>query len=446
MRLVCCHFALIAALLQSRPSAAETPAPPPSIPAPTPARASAAPASAGSTPLGLSLEQVIARFRRENLKLLAARYDVAATRADVISAGLLPNPSLFLSGGFHVHGEVDSASRQYSVSLTQSLPLWGRLAASQQAAELSANASERSFAAASWQLLGELRHAYLGLQLAAERRFVLGAGLSDLERVQRVLEARIAAGANPVYDQVRLEVERGTLRGRIAQADLDLSNARSELAALIGGPVAHDELAASDPLAEPDRETREPAALVRHALAHRHELAAMRLEMASVGAQLRALHRRNIPEPELGIGYTRSSGIPGAPAGAVGGALLLSAAIPLPVFDRGQGAIQRKLAESRAGDLRQRDLSRSIEREVDRAARALNMTSTAYFSYQEEAARNAESVRKVAELTYREGRGTILELLDAYASYLRVEEQALELRGTALHARIDLEQSLGPWR
>jgi hypothetical protein len=35
-------------------------------------------------------------------------------------------------------------------------------------------------------------------------------------------------------------------------------------------------------------------------------------------------------------------------------------------------------------------------------------------------------------------------LLDAYSSYLRVEEQALELRGAALFAALELEQAVGP--
>ena len=53
-------------------------------------------------------------------------------------------------------------------------------------------------------------------------------------------------------------------------------------------------------------------------------------------------------------------------------------------------------------------------------------------------------MRRIADLTYREGRGTILEVLDAYGSYLRVEEQALELRGAALFAALELEQAIGP--
>jgi outer membrane protein TolC len=74
----------------------------------------------------------------------------------------------------------------------------------------------------------------------------------------------------------------------------------------------------------------------------------------------------------------------------------------------------------------------------------LQLAVTAYDRYRQNALGQAESVRKIAEVTYREGRGTILELLDAYASYLRVNEQALELRGAALSAEIELERALGP--
>jgi cobalt-zinc-cadmium efflux system outer membrane protein len=123
---------------------------------------------------------------------------------------------------------------------------------------------------------------------------------------------------------------------------------------------------------------------------------------------------------------------------------LASAAIPLPIFDRGQGTIERQLEQSRATRVHEQDLKNTVEREVERAARRLRLTSAAYRTFREETSHNAETVRRIAELTYREGRGTILELLDAYSSYLRVEEQALELRGAALSAAVELEQAIGP--
>lgn len=436
MRFCYRYFALMAMVLLSQPARAESLTAPA---APTPI--SAAPER---TPTQLSLGQAVERFGRENLRLAAARYEINATRADIIAAGLLPNPRLALAGGWHLHGESDSADQEYSILLAQSLPIWGRLGASKDAARLTASATERGFAAEGWQLLGDLRRAYLALQLAAGHHGVLKAGLSDLERVQHVLEARTAAGANPAYDRVRLEVERGALRARLAQAEVAVSVAGSELASAIGGTPGAGELVAADALAEPLDDNREAAALVRWAFEHRQEIAAMRLETGAAEARLRAARKRFIPEPELGIGYAHWRGIPGAPAGSSGGGLLASASIPLPLFDRGQGIIDRQQEQARAARVHEQDLRNTVEREVERAARTLRLTSAAYRAFREEASHNAETVRRIAELTYREGRGTILELLDAYSSYLRVEEQALELRGAALFAAVELEQAVGP--
>jgi outer membrane protein, heavy metal efflux system len=410
----------------------------------TPAAAPAAPSAAAPAGTGISLAQALDRFRHENLRLAAAKYEVSAARADIIAAGLLPNPRLSLGAAFKIHGDADGAERDYQIMLAQSLPIWGRLGASRDAAQLAASAVEREFMAEAWARLGDVRRAYLAVQLAEGRHVVLGAGLTDLEHVQRVLDARAAAGANPVYDRVRLEVERGSLRARIAQAEVEVSEARAELAATIGGTPSSEELAAADALAEPAGDTRDVAVLVRQALARRHEIAASRLQSGAAEARVRATRKRYLPEPELGIGYQRWTNIAGLPASSAGGALLASASIPLPIFDRGQGTVDRELRQSSAARVRERDTKNAVQREVELALRKLRLTTGAFVAYREEAARQAEQVRKIAEVTYREGRGTILELLDAYNSYLRVEEQALELRGAALFAGVELSQAIGP--
>lgn len=431
---------VLVAVLQSQLAHAQAPDAPSPAPTPMPAPT---PAADDPASVGLTLGQAFERFRRQNLKLAAAKFEIASARADVIAAGLLPNPRLGLDAGFRIHGDSQGADRQYQVMLAQTLPIWGRLGASKAAAELAVSASERAFAAAAWDLLGDVRRAYVALQLAEERAQVLAAGLRDLDRVQQVLDARAAAGANPAYDRVRLEVERGSLRARLSGAEADLSRARAELAAAIGGPPSSEPLTASEPLPEPRRDTRELALLVRRALEQRQDVAASRFQADAAEARVRAVQKRYLPEPELGVGYARWANVAGLPPGSGGGAMLASASIPLPLFDRGQGTVDREREQSRAARVRERDLRHGVEREVLLAESQLQQASAAYLSFQHDAAQNATSVRHIAEVTYREGRGSILELLDAYASYLRIQEQALELRGAALTAAVELEQALG---
>jgi outer membrane protein, heavy metal efflux system len=234
------------------------------------------------------------------------------------------------------------------------------------------------------------------------------------------------------------------LRARIAQAIVVVSEARAELASAIGGLPSPDELAAADELAEPAGDTRQVALLVRRALERRHEVAASRLQSGAAEARVRATRKRYLPEPELGIGYSRWTNVAGLPSSSVGGALLASASLPLPFFDRGQGTIQREIEQSSAARVRERDTKNVVQREVELALRKLRLTSGAYVAFRQEASPQASQVRKIAEVTYREGRGTILELLDAYSSYLRIEEQALELRGAALASAVELQQAIGP--
>lgn len=445
MRLYSAYLGALGTLvgaLFSQPARAQAAAAPPAPVAATPVAAT--PVAAEPDGLGISLNGALERFRRENLKVAAAKYEVSAARADIIAAGLLPNPRVSLDAGFKIHGDADGAQRDYQIMLAQSLPIWGRLGAAKNAAELTASAVERELLAEIWWRLAEVRHAYLDVQLTESHFVVLQSGLADLERVQRVLDARAAAGANPVYDRIRLDVERGSLRARIAQASVDVSEARAALAAAIGGVPDQNELAASDSLQEPAGDTRQLAALVRRALEHRHEVVASRLQSSAAEARVRATRKRYLPEPELGIGYQRWTHIAGLPSSAAGGALLASASIPLPLFDRGQGTVDRSLHESSAARVRERDTKNSVQREVELALRKLRISTDAYVAYRTEAGQQAEQVRKIAEVSYREGRGTILELLDAYNSYLRVEEQALELRGAALDAGVELGQAIGP--
>jgi cobalt-zinc-cadmium efflux system outer membrane protein len=161
-------------------------------------------------------------------------------------------------------------------------------------------------------------------------------------------------------------------------------------------------------------------------------------------ARVIAVRRRYLPEPELGVGYSRWAAIPGLPSSSNGGALMVQASLPLPIFDRGQGTVDRQVELGRVARARRLEVQKGVAREVKFAFDRLQLALVAYSSYRQNALGQAESVRKIAEVTYREGRGTILELLDAYASFQRVSEQALELRGVALSAELELERTLGP--
>lgn len=400
--------------------------------------------TAAAPPPRLSLPRAVELLRQQNLKLVASRHEVSAARADAIAAGLITNPNLSFGAQFLTHGVVTGGEEELTVMLSQALPLSGHVGLRRDAATAAATAAEWEFASETWRLVGDLKRAYLTLELAEARHQVLERGLLDLERVQRVLDERSRAGANPAYDRLRLDVERGSLRARVSQAEVDVVDARSLLAHAIGGDTSASGLSVGSDLPEPPAPPSDDATLVRAALVRRPELTAARHRVTAAELGTRAAARRYVPSPELGVGYTRFVDVP-EPTGKIsGGAALVSLSLPLPIFDHGQGTIERHQAQKRAAATRVRDAQFGIRREVERASGKLRASVAAYVGHRDHAAKDIQSVRQIAEVAYREGRATILELLDAYSSHLRVEEQAVALRGLALEAGVELEQAVGP--
>jgi outer membrane protein TolC len=78
------------------------------------------------------------------------------------------------------------------------------------------------------------------------------------------------------------------------------------------------------------------------------------------------------------------------------------------------------------------------------AQRQLTLQLDAWQAFMENTPAEADKMRQVAETAYREGRATILELLDAHNAHLSAQELGLTLRAEALRAAAVLEWAVGP--
>jgi cobalt-zinc-cadmium efflux system outer membrane protein len=390
----------------------------------------------------LTLSRALRLFSERRLALVAARHEVSASRAAVVSSAVWQNPWFSISGQGFTHGAVTGGREEISMMLTQALPVTGHLGLRKDAASAAASAEEARFLAIAWQLTGELKRAYVELLFAQGRLKVLSAGLADLERVEHVLEARAKAGANPAYDRLRLQIERDTLRNRASLSEAALIEARAALARAIGGATAPGDCDSVNDLPEPAAPPPADEPLERRALERRPEATLTRLEATAATLRTDVARRRYFPEPQLGFGYSRWFDVPNASPSS-GGTWLASLSLPIPILDRGQGTVTQHLETGQAAATRAAIAREEIVRDVDQAAARFRVQFAAY-ERQKGSIENAESVRRIAELTYKEGRATIVELLDAYSSHLRVAEQSVELRAAVLGGSVALAQAIGP--
>jgi cobalt-zinc-cadmium efflux system outer membrane protein len=178
----------------------------------------------------------------------------------------------------------------------------------------------------------------------------------------------------------------------------------------------------------------DPAALTGEAVEARADLklAAARLARAETTTSLE--RARGVPDLLVSGGYKRTSGFNTAVA---------SVAVPLPVFDRNGEAVARASGEVGAARLELQQVRQLAL--VDAQVRWTAARELAVHAGRVEAdlVAPAEAVRTAARAAFTEGRGDLLQLIDAERLFGDASREALDLQLDALLASIQARLAIG---
>lgn len=358
---------------------------------------------------------------------------VQAAEADVLAAGLFPNPTLSYSRD-SVDGSPDTIEQTWM--LEQSFDLSGRRGLHRQAASRRVDAVAAGNATRQLQMAAEIRRSFHEVLFRQATIRATEAWTQRFARVEGMVGKLARAGEASGYDRRRLARERQTAEARLAAERAELDLAVAHLVALTGAP--------DSPLLKgallPSAPTPVDTALSR--LDQRPDLQALSRRAEAADLEGRAAKRGGIPEVTVGIGpkyvdngSTQDKGV------------ALSLSVPLPVFDRQQAGKQRAAAEALQARAEYRLAKRRAEGELRgryRQAEGLRVTAV---DYRSRAVAASPELLRIAETAYQGGESSLLELLDAYRGTLETETTALELEQRARLARIEYDllanQSLG---
>ena len=395
----------------------------------------------------LSRTEALDVLKRENLTLLAARHRLTQSRADVVVAGVWTNPNVTVNTLFGTHGVVTGGNQEVAIYVDQVIPIAGQVGLRKELARGLLSAEERAYAANVWEVVNDARIAYVDLQRAQLRWRVVRNAMVDLGKVETIVTERAAAGANAAYDRIRVGVERSKLEGRLAQTEAELVAARATLAQAVGQSLDARTLAVEDTIEDVGDPPPPPEvdALVKRALANRPDVGSARALADAGNLRVAYLKRSYVPSPDVSVGYARVFDVPGT-GGMGGGAVLAGVSFPIPILDRGQGTIDRGLAVAAEDRVRKDAVELAVRREVERTSATMAVRVTTWRRFRDTTAVDIDRLRAIGELAYREGRASILELLDAYNSYLDAQERRVELHAQAAKSSLDLERAVGPTR
>jgi cobalt-zinc-cadmium efflux system outer membrane protein len=102
--------------------------------------------------------------------------------------------------------------------------------------------------------------------------------------------------------------------------------------------------------------------------------------------------------------------------------------IPLPVYNRNQGEIERARQEERQTQLRIRGLESAISGEVEAAYQQALTARGLLESVESRMLHHALTVREVTEYSYRRGGATLLGFLDAHKAFGDTMQGHIEAR------------------
>jgi len=111
---------------------------------------------------------------------------------------------------------------------------------------------------------------------------------------------------------------------------------------------------------------------------------------------------------------------------------------PLPVFDRGQGAIARATAEIQAGELAVEAELAETRADLERAREVYVRQRETLQVVEEQMVDRIPSLQRMAEEAYRGGTAGILELLDSFQSVKEIRLTHLEQREAVKLAEAEL--------
>lgn len=281
---------------------------------------------------------------------------------------------------------------------------------------------------------GELQVARAWLRAAvAEGALAVSAQQFEaLRDIARIDAERLREGLVSEAVGLRTSLEADRARVALVSARNEAAVARTDLARLIGLPEgsapATAELAAPAMPAAPDT-----ALALATAMDRRPDVQARDAAVREAQRRLAAEQRGTFGEVQL-QGGTKETG--GFMTGQIGFAM------PMPVFNRNDGARQRATGQVNEARVLRDDVRRAVRHGVLNALAHYREVQSAAGDAATFAARGHE-VARIARLSYHEGHVTLTELLDAERAAAEAMLQQLRWAADAWLTRLELERTLG---
>ena len=354
----------------------------------------------------ITIDDAVEIFLRQNLELVAGRYDIETAEAEKLTARLRPNPQftlgladlpLNLSGPF-------IKEQTYSYGVSRTIELGGKRSKRIDVATANADVARGQFQMTVWQLTNDLKRKFYTVVLNQSLLNLARENEATFTEIVKHTSELVNAGEISGLDLERVEVEKLKFDTDLANSERDYEVALRDLRFTLGGDYRAMDIEVAgtidyEPYQFSFTELRDKA------LAERPDLKAAQLSERAADANIRLQNAQRIPDLSLG------GGIDQAPSGT--STYTAGIGITLPISDRNQGERAKALIEKKKAQNQEQLVTNQVLSDVDKALVAFEMQKRRVDLYRTGVITKVNDIQRLTEVALKAGESSTLDLLDA---------------------------------
>lgn len=397
-------------------------------------------------PDGLTLEQAIDRLVRENLDLRSQAHEIPQARADELTASLRANPVFYADAQLVPYGQYTrnrpGGQTQYDVNISYPLDLSRKRRARSASAARATRVIEAQYQDAVRRSIDNLYAGFVDVLQARRAIAFAEAGLEGLVKAQKATEDLYRGNEKKQSDIFRVQLSRQNGEQQVVESHESLLKAKRALAAQLNIPPDQaDAYEVNGTLKFPRIDLPSSPELVSLALATRQDVLAYRLGVDRAQADVKLQYANRFQDVYvLYQPYTLQDNTPFGLKSPTSWALGVT--VPLPIYNRNQGNIERAKVNVRQTQTEVAAIERAAIRDVQAAEREYLTARRAVDRIEAEILPKARSLLVEAEKLYP-GEVTVLEYLGAIQDYNDNARNYLDALVRLRRAMLDVNTAVG---
>ena len=399
-------------------------------------------AAFAQSPVRITIEEAIQMALRHNHTLQAARTTIQQNQAAEITAGLRPNPNLFVDWEYlpifsrpqgETVAEYIQASTEGDIGASYLIERGHKRERRIEAAK-SATAVTRSQVADNERGVAfQVGSLFVNAQLAQSTLDLARQDLKSFQATVDISEVQFKDGTISENDYLKIKLQLLQFEQDVQQALLNKAQSLSDLRQQLGYesvPVDYDVVGEFEykPLVVTLEEMQAKA------LQNRPDLRAAELGITAANSQYALAKANGKQDPTISANYSHANGISGA---------TWSFSIPLAIFDRNQGNIAQTRVGIRQAEETKKAASGQVLTDVKDAYEGLQESARIAQLFRSSYLQVSQRSRDISEYAYRRGALALLDFLDAERTYRATQLAYRQVVAAYLTAVEQLRQALG---